>query len=583
MKKRAMIIVIAIIAMILVLPLSAQTSNTNVATAGIFGNDVDDYMSYHDYAGVLGEGAKWFGYVTGHDDDDFGGLLEAGYARNLGGIYLGVFYKGFMYRSDSGKGFYNGVDEDDGVYKVDEENTINPSWDDNLEILLRKTNRTKYYQTFNETYNNVNFLIGVAGMGIKVGFAEYTKYNKNAGSGSYFDEDDNLVLGRDTVITDYLDGRKDYTGVVDQYQLSETALVPSLGWGGTFAVGGMTLKPYIDIAFGIINDTKIDKYSSFTEVNGVKQDINKSVGAGYEKGFLNPKGEVGIIVDLAKNGTVQHSVGIVYGLDLRLYTNDAEGLGNVSGEVEWTGGSVNKETIYSNRTVTETNNTYTITEVSNISHLITPGYKVTGEPGENFKLGFAAAVPIGFGSWSGDNYKKAITKTTIKYNNGLPGSVTETETTTYNWNSEVSDFSVGLELALGASYQLIPGRFGINAGISASPVKWHHHVEKSLPRTTREIATAKTTQDDGSVTQNDKTVTLKSEQDKVTVSNIWDQYTAQLSGGFTFNFNDNAALDLAVTSDLASDIDGMDIRNSNKPNSFNLNLTTVNVIFTFKY
>jgi len=550
MKKRVMIIAIAIIAMVLALPLSAQESNTSKATAGIFGNDVDDYMSYHDYAGVLGDGSKWFGYVTG--DASNGGQLVAGYARNLGGIYLGVFYNGFIYRSNTGN------DPHEGDTRADETNNITPTFDDDLEILLKRVDKTEYYKTKNETQNDINFLIGVAGMGIKVGFFEKTEYNKNAGDPS-----------KPTVVTDYLDGRKDYQDVVDEYQLSKTELRPSLGWGGTFAVGGMTLKPFIDLSFGIINDTKIDKSSSYTEVNGVKQDIDKSVGAGYENGYLNPKGKVGVTFDLAKKDTVQQSVGISYGLDLKLYTNDAEGLGNVKGTVKWTGGVINNETVYSNRTETSTSNSYEITEISNIEHTIVPGYKITGEPGENFKLGFAAALPITFSSMSQDNYTRGISKTTVKYNDGRAGSVTESETITYNWNSEESTFDIGLELALGASYQLIPDRFGINAGISASPIKWSHYVHRNLPRTTESITTTKTTQDDGSVTQNDKTVTLKTVGDRGSVSNIWDQYTAQLSGGFTFYFNSNAALDLLVSAD--------------KSNTFALGLTDVNVLFTFKY
>jgi len=550
MKKRVMIMAIcAVIALGLTLPISAQTSNTSVSTAGLFGNDVDDYMSYHDYADVLGEGVKWFGYVTGRGEA--GGQLEAGYARNISGIYLGIFYRGFIARSGTDwNTMFNSP--------ADEVNRITPVYDDDLEILLSKTETTTYYDTSYDTRNNINFLIGVSGMGIKVGFFEATKYNKNAGNPA-----------RTVTVTDYLDGRKDYFNIVDKYQFSSSALAPSLGWGGTFAVGGLTLKPFVDFSFGIINDTQIDNYSSYTTVNGVKQNIDKNIGAGYEKGYLEPQGTIGVTVDLAPKGTVQTTVGIAYDISFKLYKNNAEGLGKVNGTVAWVGGVVDSDTVYSNRTETATGNTYNIQEISEKRHTITPGYKVTGEPGENFKLGFSAALPITISSWAGNDYTRDISKTKIKYNNGLPGSVTESETITYNWNTESSDFRVSLELALGASYRLIPNRFGINAGISATPITWIQKTTRTIPKTTGSIYTSKTTQDDGTVTANDKTVTLKNEDDVVLVSRVLGQYSATLSGGFTFNFNNNAALDLAVSTDSS--------------NTFHLSLTDVNVLFTFKY
>ena len=60
---------------VLSLNLFAQTSKTNTATAGLFGNDVDDYMSVNYWSGIAPE--KFFGY--------FGmGRNRAGNTYNLG-------------------------------------------------------------------------------------------------------------------------------------------------------------------------------------------------------------------------------------------------------------------------------------------------------------------------------------------------------------------------------------------------------------------------------------------------------------------------------------------------------------------
>jgi len=555
MKKSFLITAVcAVISMGLALPLGAQTnpstagslaSNTNVATAGIFRNDVDNFVDYHKYSSVLKD-AKWFGFLTGRTT--LGGSLDAGYARYFGGIYLGVWYRGNIFRSPA------------GVYET---KTITPVYDLNDPALLtQKTDTTSYTAQWYESANNIEFLIGVAGMGIKVGFFESTATNKNDGA-----------PGRDVTIADTLDGRKTYTSAIDEYSNSYSHLRPYIGWGGTFPVAGMTLRPYANINFYFFNSSLIDKYSNYTTANGVKQNIQTYVGQGRNSGFFNPYGNIGAWLDLAKKETVQQSVGLSYGFDVYLYNNDADALGSVDGTITWAAGYINRETKYTDRTETSTNITYTINEIKNVTHTITPSYKITGEPAENFKLGFSASAPIRIHSESSDNYTRQKQKDAVKYINGNPGYVRDRDTITYinNGNTETSIFGITLNLAAGASYQLIPGRFGINAGIAAQPIAYSQTVVKRLPRTTASIETDKTTQDDGSVTNNSKTVSLKTEPDNVTNNSSWAQYTATLSGGFTFNFNNNAALDLAANSGAYT------------ANGFNLNLTTVNVIFTFKY
>jgi hypothetical protein len=561
MKKRIMILaILAIITMGLAIQVSAQitytdgsssrgnlASNTNTSTAGIFKNDVDNFMNYHDYSKVLTGDSNWFSFVSGKGN--MGGALDLGYASNFGGIYLGAWLRGNFFRSPN------------STYET---KIITPNYDPALEVLNSRTDTTSYDEAWYETANNIEFLIGIEGMGIKVGFFESTASNKNDGA---------TGVGRAVSVTDYLDGRKDYINAIDQYSVSRSYLKPYLGWGGTFAVGDMTLYPYVDLGFVMYGDKRIDKYRDYTETNGVKSDESKYVGAGYNNGYMLPQGTIGAKIDLPKNGSTKTTLELSYGINLYMYSNDYSdtGLsGSVDGTVRWDDGYVNSENKYYDRTVTTTDLTLYINEITSMSHTVTPSYKITGEPGENFKLGFKASVPVTFGSSTSNQYNKQIIKTAVKYDWDYPGLVRDEEIINYTDNTETSTFGLRLNLNLGASYQLIPDRFGINVGIAAVPVQFSQTAVKTIPNSVSSITTVKETQDDGSVTTNTKTVVLDtSESDSVEVTEAWSQYTATLYGGFTFMFNSNAALDMGASVGGA--------------NSFNLDVTTVNVIFTFKY
>lgn len=73
----------------------AQTSNTSKSTAGIFGNDTDDFMSVSDWSGVSPE--NFFG-TLGYSNN----LLNLGAAKKFGNLYFGAYLDGNI-----GLDFYN--------------------------------------------------------------------------------------------------------------------------------------------------------------------------------------------------------------------------------------------------------------------------------------------------------------------------------------------------------------------------------------------------------------------------------------------------------------------------------------------
>jgi hypothetical protein len=562
MRKKVLVVALAaIVVSILTMPVMAQTnqpvdslgalsSNTYESTAGIFGNDMDSFIDYHSYSEVFPQDAedetKYFGFVTGKTI--MGGVLDAGFATVFGPVYLGVWYRGNIYK----------------VNNASVTNSITPSYDNDRELLLQTTETTTYSGIkWQESANQIEVLVGVAGHGIKVGFLESLASDQNPG------------FVRNFTITDYRDGRKDYANETVNYQRSQGFIKPYLGWGTNFEIEDMKLMPYVDLGLQIYNDTLVDNYRSYTTINGVKQNVLGYVGEGQNNGYLLPYGVFGARLDLAKKNTVQTTVELSYGIGVQVYDNDhdASGLpGSTGGTVSWggTGQYINRVTDYSDHTVTTTDITLYFNEQLSINHLITPSYKITGEPAENFKLGFYASLPISFGSSSSNQYNKQIVKTTTKYKWDTPGKVRNDETIYYTSDNETSNFGIDLNLALGASYQLIPGRFGINAGLRATPLRYSHSVTTSLPRSESSIQTIKETWDDGSVITNIKDVTPANAPDSVRVTDQWYQYAGGLYGGFTFNFNSKAALDLGCA------------YYSGSP-SFELILDYVNIIFTFRF
>jgi hypothetical protein len=272
MQKKSYAMAVLAIAAILAMPVMAQTppiesigtgdeprSNTKIATGLIFTNDVDNFINYHKYSAVLTGDAKWFAFVTGKPVTGIGGTgyaADLGYARNFGSLYLGAWYRGnIAYLPTNGGSVIS---------------SITPTWDNDREVLLQTTETTSYTAKNLTSTNNIEFLIGVAGQGIKVGFFESYVTDQNPA---------NTTL---TVI-DYQDGRKDYTNAAVEYKSGRGFLRPYIGWGSNFAIGDANLMPYVNFNMGIYNDTQINDTENYTEVNGVKQAV-----VGQRKGVNHP-------------------------------------------------------------------------------------------------------------------------------------------------------------------------------------------------------------------------------------------------------------------------------------------------------
>jgi hypothetical protein len=562
MKIKAMLIA-SVAAFILTMPLAAQNYNTSGggaaptfssnqkrATATLFNTDVDDFINYHNYSKVNPQNG--FGFITGTYGAVGGnqqtGFLNAGFARDFGSVYLGMRFNGNIFQNT-----------DDGSETIN----LLPDYDNNTQQLLSTTKTTAYAAGWLNSTNQIEFLIGVAGHGIKLGFYESLFNNEHKGS-----------TARNATVQDLQNGVVNFTNAVGEFTQNGGILKPYLGWGTKIPIGGgMDLFPYVDFAFDIYGNTLIDNFLDYTEVNGKKTSETTTVGTGHNNGYFRPVGKIGAKVNLEKRNTVQTTLELSYRIDTYIYNSDYEATGlsgdAVKGYVSWNSGYVNRTTRTPTSTTKTTNLTLSFDERTNIHHTITPNYKITGEPASGLKLGFIAEIPFTFGSSSSSAWTEDYTSSSTEY---LDGSRTTNSRTikTYGANTETTDVDVTLNLRLGASYKLIPDRFTINAGIYATPARFFHQEVRTLPNNVN--STDRTTSTvDGEVTSDQLTVNRNNGQaDNLVTSNQWNGFRGSLSGGLMFNFTPNMALDMSVSAG------GSNL-------NFDLDLSSVNVLFSIKF
>jgi len=562
MKKTTIMSVLALIALMATVPLMAQVvyepgdigdleSNTSKATAGLFGNDVDDFMSFHNYSGVLAGGAKRFGFVTGRQIINAQGetafVGDLGFAAAFGGIYLGVWFRGNIAR-------HTGDDYDVESKTVSIRNeTINDV------ILTIKT--TTYNEKWLESANRLELLAGVAGHGIRVGFFESVAGDLSKGSNANPVTETDNRNGAVTVANETVD-----------YKNSQGYLKPYVGWGSGFNILGMNIYPYADLGLTIRTDKLIDNTVSYTNYFGVRNPEYQTGIKGRRNGYIRPSIGIGASLDLPGS---KGSVSLVCSLDLDIYSNDYSDSGvsgKAKGTVEWEGSNNVIKDYDTATTITVDNVTLEITEQKKFSSAIELGYTITGEPFDNLKLGFSAGIPISFGSESGKEYSKEFTTTVERSDLDRTDAVTtRTEETTFKDGSKTSTFGACLNFSLGASYAIIKDRFTVNAGIKASPAGFSRKKVTHIPDSNKSIKTTTETRYDGSVTKDEKEVTPGTAlTDFVQVYDTWNQWSASVHGGFTFYFNPRIALDLGANAGAGSE-------------GFSLGAANLNVIFTFKF
>jgi len=551
-KVAALFAVTALIlgAMVFAPSVYGQSSPTGTATAGVFTSDVEDSMDVHYYSDV--EFDKWFGFIG-----TSGTTPSLGYATRFGDLYVGAWYTGTIASTT------NSVTEQ-----------VVSDYDLDNQLYTGKTTTLTYSNQYTDSDNSLNVLIGVAGMGIKVGFSESLRVWSYPSS----------TL---TTVEDATGAAKTYTNdyVVDDYLRIDGSMTPSLEWGTTIEAGDITIRPKVAAGLVIHRDTNIlntkATYSTYNdELVGGTEQINRVNGTVNDYLGLG----AGVGADFGLNEKL--SVGIGYNLYTNFYSNSYDGSGfsgTAAGTVSWDNGSTtitrNNET-----TVTQTTATLNIDEITNWSHNIEPSVYYSDEIAEGLTLGFSIALPVGITAGSSNSYYEWHQNTKTEYNSAVnkPRGTT-VDYVTYGPKSltETSGFSIGLNAAVGAQYALIPDRFTVKAGIGLNPLRFSSTTRKFTKPTVNGKNVTRIYDADGNQIGSDvvslqepnypyNEATSDQVEDSVFVQNTWSPFGVYAAGGFTFNFNDSMALDMAVSGGSGS-------------SNFTLNISNVKVLFSFKF
>jgi hypothetical protein len=548
MNKKWKVILCAVITVLAVstFPLAAQTfstaqsSRTSEATAGLFGTDVDDFLSYHYYGGV--EFDKWFSYA-GWRTLGTNNLLSAGYARRFGNVYTALAYTG---------------------------NIVS-----NANVTLTKTNTATYdadgvntqtvtsesgQSTTAVPRNQIDLLLGLAGMGIKVGFAEdLTITNNPAASGV-------TVINQKT---EYPDSKyAEHRNIVDSYRNINGGLAPYLGWGMGLALGSIKIRPYVNLSLAIHQDELLDIRKSFNTIDGTAVGERISVinstainpNAKYGN-FIQPDIALGAGFVLKDNGTVEIDAGLGYGIGFRLYNNtfDVFGIsGSTPGKVtNLTGTYRITEGAYGAREYHQV--AAYLTEETYSSHVISPSFTYYQSLADNVRIGINVSPSFTIESEKTLGWSETTTKT---YNyptyQGANRASTVVEAITGKGETDKATFIFAPAISGGVKYTLAPNRFVLNAGLTAKITYTGITTTTKPAGFGRTVSTA--TDESGNVveTVNYAPAITTTQTDSVATSSVWSGLSATASGGFTLYFTPKFALDTAFTYATAGGSVGLD-------------------------
>jgi hypothetical protein len=573
MNKTIKVIAISVVAaLFFALPLAAQTydaspageptSNQRNATATLYKTDVDNFLNVNNWSAVNLDG--WFAFLHGSAPNGFRGNI--GYATKVSDLYLGFRYYGNIFQNTGGN----------------ETVTLNPTYNQDTQQLTSLTETTAYPNRWHNSTNQFEVLIGVAGMGIKVGFYESFAARP---SDQYSPTD--AVSGntmRDLVKTDNQNGYIDYSGVPIEYSRLYGLMQPSIQWGTLLNISGLTVKPRVGFALNIFQNTLIDNYyAPYTEFNGTPtQPKNEIRGNGNNSGYLQPVISAGADITLPKKDNLGTTFTLNYAVNFNAYDNDysASGFsGTAAGPVSWSQASTTTTTSINGDSKTTTAS-LSFNDTVSSTHSITPIITLDKTVIDGLNLGLAIRAPITITSGSTDTYSETRTISEVRdfTATNSADAKTVTETTVYNPNglTETSRFNIASSVRIGAKYNLIPKRFTVNAGVQLDPCSWTYSTSTRSRNGTGQRKTETVKDGDGVVTSRTDITEFEGFSDVSSATSTWSPLSGAVAGGFVFSFNDNIALDFMANA-------GWTNNDSYTAQNWSLNLTTVNVMFTFKF
>jgi hypothetical protein len=601
MNKKWKVVLLALItASVLSMALAAQEppspeSNAAKATAGLFGTDVDNFFSLHDWGDL--EIEKSFVYGGFRQSDSFpnsGYVLDAGYARYFGGLYLGAFYEGRIV--DEGEivtkdqtkttyGYKNGIiEETKNETEIVNGDSVNS---DNINPP--------------EFANNIGVLAGIGSMGIKLGFYESLE-STDKYTTDIFPDGTSEVDGNAAKITEERVGKKTVDYDITDYNYSKGFLHPYLDWGIKLNLGNLVIKP--EVSAGLVIQIEEEKFSfianpkdgsnnsivsgavsNITE-NGIDVGTHTNGDMYKDNGYLELRGVIGAGVDFPAHDNRQFGLGLSYGIAPKLYSRSYE---TASGD-ETVAGTVSALN-YTQTTRDNTNgldkavtgSIVTATERSDIGHTIRPSFWYVNELSDQVSVGIKGEIDLSLNSESEHATKTTTTRTVQTAHDGDPAKAyTETSIKTEADSvvpTETTKISVTPTIGTGLSWAVKPGRFTLNAGISVALPTYKSVTTHTLPKEATIVKTDKDYKDgrkEVTVTITDFGVAGGEKVESTTVKETWTALAAGWSLGGTFNFTPNFAVDMYFDSPS-------DALDNDATAAVNLTAIKFSLLFSLKY
>ncbi|MDR0643220.1 MAG: hypothetical protein LBG07_12280 [Treponema sp.] len=381
-------------------------SSTSKATAGTLSGDPDAFMSPVDWSSIENMEST---YILG-GVDEWG--LALGFAKKFGKLYLGASYSGDLideiYRRITNK-------ELNAFSKVDRKTDGTPG-----SFSSAFLNHDEIPEGLAISNNDVNVIIGAGVFGLRLGFAEYIRSVQNTSDAPYWGLEDSL----------------------------ESSLKPNLELGFNIPAEKVTIKPSLRAALDIHQFRSRLGYL----VTDVGTPANPQAPTTYwvvqtdEINFVEPSVGLTVAVEFAVSDTASMEFALEGDGVFRLYRGkddpDRINTGIIYGDVSSGYPSHALNIPFPSGTSVSLPGDFTTIP---LDFQITgaPSFAFTGDITDRITLGVKIAIDSGFG----------IRTIETEYT----GVGTESST--------VLTISAAPDLALGASFHLIPDHFSLHVGI----------------------------------------------------------------------------------------------------------------------
>ncbi len=558
MRKTVFTVCVAIL--LIAAPGVFGQSNTNTATEGIFKTDVDKVFSVTDFSEIQ---AGMLGYIRLN-----GTSLDLGYARKLGGLYLGGFYAGNIV----------------GYFPYDFQQVNTTYLLDPVDAIIGTTTQTLHSMGASTShFNAVGAMLGFGTIGVQPGVWETSSastnkftvnaYAFNSGSTTFNLVDAIIATGASN--SDSVTQTTDAAGTViaesstlyDNGVFAQEGLNSVNPWvnaGAELALGSVVLKPEVSLTVsfekgettaGVTTVTKsigsgLPAYNSIADVLTYDRRM-----ASAATGFIDLNGGVGVTAILGASSATQTQVSLGYSLgSLPLYNNsytDLDGAAQHTNGRVWTWGRDQYDIDALTHAVTV--DTYRVIQFESrqySSHTVLPGIQMTTRASDAFSYGFSFMPSVVISNETLATTGVARWTQTLRENPDVvtPGTdyvSVENKTFTGSTVAE-SILTVNLPLAGAIQYYVVPSLVRLNGGVTATLPRWRS-TKTTTTRPGLSTDAIHTTLADGTVVQDTYIDTLGSTRvESQDMFDSWSQANVDGSLGVTWFITKAVTLDLLL-------------------------------------